>query len=37
MADLDETGAIDWLLIEAPDKTINGELVPPCSTSSIAG
>ena len=28
MADLDETGAIDWLLIEAPDKTINGELVP---------
>ena len=29
MADLDETGAIDWLLIEAPDKTINGELVPP--------
>jgi len=29
MADLEETGAIDWLLIEAPDKTINGELVPP--------
>ena len=29
MADLDETGAIDWLLIEAPDRTINGELVPP--------
>jgi len=29
MSDLDETGAIDWLLVEAPDKTINGELVPP--------
>jgi Family of unknown function (DUF6325) len=29
MADLDETGAIDWLLIEAPNRTINGELVPP--------
>jgi hypothetical protein len=29
MADLEETGAIDWLLIEAPDKQINGEIVPP--------
>jgi Family of unknown function (DUF6325) len=29
MSDLDETGAIDWLLIEAPNKQINGELVPP--------
>ncbi len=29
MADIEETGAIDWLLIEATDKTINGELVPP--------
>ena len=29
MTDLDETGAIDWLLIEAPDKKINGEIVPP--------
>jgi len=29
MADLEETGAIDWLLIEAPDGTINGALVPP--------
>ena len=29
MADLEETGAIDWLLIEATDKGINGELVPP--------
>jgi len=29
MSDLEETGAIDWLLIEAPDRTINGELVPP--------
>jgi hypothetical protein len=28
MTDLDETGAIDWLLIEAPNKEINGELVP---------
>jgi hypothetical protein len=29
MSDLHETGAIDWLLIEARDKEINGELVPP--------
>ena len=29
MSDLEETGAIDWLLIEARDKEINGELVPP--------
>jgi hypothetical protein len=28
MSDLEETGAIDWLLIEA-HKEINGELVPP--------
>src|SRR5829696_1810872 len=29
MSDIDETGPIDWLLLEAPDKKINGELVPP--------
>jgi hypothetical protein len=29
VSDLRETGAIDWLLIEAPDRKINGELVPP--------
>ena len=29
MSDLEETGAIDWLLVEAPGKQINGELVPP--------
>ena len=29
MSDVDETGAIDWLLIEARGKQINGELVPP--------
>ena len=29
MSDLRETGAIDWFLIEAPGKTINGELVGP--------
>jgi hypothetical protein len=29
MSDLEETGAIDWMLIEAPGKEINGELVPP--------
>jgi hypothetical protein len=29
MSDLDDTGAIDWLLLEAQDKSINGELVPP--------
>ena len=29
MNDLRDTGAIDWFLIEAKDKEINGELVPP--------
>jgi hypothetical protein len=29
MSDLEETGAIDWLLVEAKNKEINGELVPP--------
>jgi hypothetical protein len=29
VSDLAETGAIDWLLIEAQNKEINGELVPP--------
>jgi hypothetical protein len=29
MSDLQETGAIDWLLLEARGKEINGELVPP--------
>jgi hypothetical protein len=29
MADLEDTGAIDWLLVEASDKAINGDLVPP--------
>ncbi len=29
MGDIDETGPIDWILLEAPDKKINGELVPP--------
>lgn len=29
MTDFQETGAIDWFLIEAPDKEINGALVPP--------
>jgi len=29
MSELEQTGAIDWLLIEARDKEINGELVPP--------
>jgi hypothetical protein len=29
MADLEDTGAIDWLLVEAPGKQINGEMVPP--------
>ena len=29
MSDIDETGPIDWFLIGAPDKKINGELVPP--------
>ena len=29
MGDIAGTGAIDWLLVAAPDKTITGELVPP--------
>lgn len=29
MSDIEETGAIDWLLIEFHGKEINGELVPP--------
>jgi hypothetical protein len=29
MTDIEETGAIDWLLIEAPGKEMNGEIVPP--------
>jgi hypothetical protein len=29
MSDIDETGAIDWLLVEARNKEMNGELVPP--------
>src|SRR4051812_25966603 len=29
MSDLEDTGAIDWLLLEARGKEINGELVPP--------
>jgi hypothetical protein len=29
MSEIEETGAIDWLLIEAPGKQLNGELVPP--------
>jgi hypothetical protein len=29
MSESTETGAIDWLLIEARNKSINGELVPP--------
>ena len=29
MSDLEDTGAIDWLLLEAPGKEINGELIPP--------
>jgi hypothetical protein len=29
MIDIDETGPIDWFLLGAPDKKINGELVPP--------
>jgi Family of unknown function (DUF6325) len=29
MSDIEETGAIDWLLIEAQDKQISGEMVPP--------
>lgn len=29
MSDLEQTGAIDYLLIEAQGKELNGELVPP--------
>ena len=29
MSDLEDTGAIDWLLVEAPGKDMNGALVPP--------
>ena len=29
MSDMEETGAIDWFLIEAQGKRLNGELVPP--------
>ncbi len=29
MTTIEETGAIDWLLIEAPGRALNGELVPP--------
>ena len=29
MSDIEQMGAIDWLLLEAHDKEINGELVPP--------
>ena len=29
MTDIEDTGAIDWLLIEAPGKQLDGELVPP--------
>lgn len=29
MRELDETGAIDWLLIEARGRKLSGELVPP--------
>jgi len=29
MSDIQETGAIDYLLLEAPDRQINGDLVPP--------
>src|SRR5262245_24825416 len=29
MSDLHETGAIDWMLLEARNKEMNGELVPP--------
>jgi len=29
MTDIDETGAIDWLLLEAKDKKVSGALVPP--------
>ena len=29
MSEIDETGAIDWLLIEAPGTQLDGALVPP--------
>ena len=29
MSEIEDTGAIDWLLIEAPGKELNGALVPP--------
>ena len=29
MSDLEDTGAIDWLLVEAPGKEMNGAMVPP--------
>jgi Family of unknown function (DUF6325) len=29
MTDIEETGAIDWLLVEAHDKAMSGELIPP--------
>ena len=29
MSDIQDTGAIDWFLIEAPDRQVNGELVAP--------
>jgi hypothetical protein len=29
VSDIEETGAIDWLLLEARGKELNGELVPP--------
>jgi hypothetical protein len=29
MSDIHEMGTIDWFLIEAPDRHINGALVPP--------
>jgi hypothetical protein len=29
MSELEDTGAIDWLLVEARGKEMNGELVPP--------
>ena len=29
MTDLHDTGAIGWLLIEAPNREMSGELVPP--------
>jgi hypothetical protein len=29
MSDIDEIGGVDWLLLEARDREINGELVPP--------